>query len=96
MPSWNLFEAQDDSYRESVLPREIKKRVTVEAASTIGWHRWAGDEGAVIGVDRFGASAPGQDVLDHLGFTADHVVATALRILGKHKEAEKGAPLVTA
>jgi transketolase len=53
MPSWNLFEAQEDSYRESVLPREIKKRVTVEAASTIGWHRWAGDEGAVIGVNRF-------------------------------------------
>jgi transketolase len=96
MPSWSLFEAQDDSYRESVLPRGIKKRVTVEAASTIGWHRWAGDEGAVIGVDRFGASAPGQDVLDHLGFTADHVVATALRILGNHKEAEQGAPLVTA
>jgi transketolase len=96
MPSWSLFEAQDDSYRESVLPRGIKKRVTVEAASTIGWHRWAGDEGAVIGVDRFGASAPGQDVLDHLGFTADHVVATALRILGMHKEAEQGAPLVTA
>jgi transketolase len=96
MPSWSLFEAQEDSYRESVLPREIKKRVTVEAASTIGWHRWAGDEGAVIGVDRFGASAPGQDVLDHLGFTVDHVVATALRILGKHKEAGRGAPLVTA
>jgi transketolase len=96
MPSWSLFEAQEDSYRESVLPREIKKRVTVEAASTIGWHRWAGDEGAVIGVDRFGASAPGRDVLDHLGFTADHVVATALRILGKHKEAGRGVPLVTA
>ena len=63
MPSWNLFEAQDESYRESVIPRSIKKRVTVEAASPIGWHRWTGDEGAVIGVERFGASAPGQDVL---------------------------------
>jgi transketolase len=89
MPSWSLFEAQEDSYRESVLPRGIKKRVTVEAASPIGWHRWAGDEGAVIGVERFGASAPGQDVLDHLGFTADHVAAAALRLLGKNNEADR-------
>jgi transketolase len=84
MPSWSLFEAQDASYRESVLPRNIKKRVTVEAASPIGWHRWAGDEGAVIGLKRFGASAPGQEVLDHLGFTADHVASAALRLLGKN------------
>ena len=79
MPSWNLFEEQDASYRESVLPQSIKKRVTIEAASPLGWRRWAGDEGAVIGVERFGASAPGQEVLDHLGFTADHVAAAALR-----------------
>jgi len=88
MPSWSLFEAQEDAYRESVLPRGIKKRVTVEAASPIGWHRWAGDEGAVIGVERFGASAPGQEVLAHLGFTADHVAAAALRLLGKNNEAD--------
>jgi transketolase len=100
MPSWSLFEAQDESYRESVLPRSIRKRVTVEAASPIGWHRWAGDEGAVIGVERFGASAPGQEVLAHLGFTADHVAAAALRLLGKNNEADleygSEAPLVTA
>ena len=53
----------------------------MEAGSPIGWHRWAGDEGVVIGVERFGASAPGQDVLTHLGFTADHVAAAALRLL---------------
>jgi transketolase len=88
MPSWSLFEAQDDSYRESVLPRGIKKRVTVEAGSPIGWHRWAGDEGTVIGVERFGASAPGQDVLTHLGFTADHVASAALRLVGKNNEAD--------
>jgi transketolase len=87
-PSWSLFEAQDDSYRESVLPRSVKKRVTVEAASPLGWHRWAGDEGAVIGVERFGESAPGQDVLAHLGITADHVAAAALRLLGKNNEAD--------
>jgi transketolase len=88
MPCWSLFEGQEESYRESVLPRGIKKRVTIEAASPIGWHRWAGDEGVVIGVDRFGASAPGQDVLDHLGFTADHVAAAALRVLGRNSEAD--------
>jgi len=100
MPSWSLFEAQDESYRESVLPRSIKKRVTVEAASPIGWHRWAGDEGTVIGVERYGASAPGQDVLNHLGFTVDHVTAAALRLLGKNNEADRvngaEATLVTA
>jgi transketolase len=100
MPSWSLFEAQEDSYRESVLPRGIKKRVTVEAGSPVGWHRWAGDEGSVIGVERFGASAPGQEVLAHLGFTADHVAATALRLLGKNNEADleygSVATLVTA
>jgi transketolase len=100
MPSWSLFEAQDASYRESVLPRGIRKRVTVEAASPLGWRQWAGDEGAVIGVERFGASAPGQEVLAHLGFTADHVTATALRLLGKNNEADREfgsqATLVTA
>jgi len=88
MPCWSLFDAQEESYRESVLPAGIKKRVTVEAGSPIGWHRWAGDEGTVIGVERFGASAPGQDVLTHLGFTADHVTAAALRLLGKNNEAD--------
>jgi transketolase len=89
MPSWNLFEGQEESYRESVLPRGIKKRVTVEAASPLGWRQWAGDEGTVIGVERFGASAPGQEVLDHLGFTADHVAAAALRLFGRNEEADQ-------
>jgi transketolase len=89
MPSWNLFENQDEPYRESVLPRRIRKRVTIEAASPIGWHKWAGDEGLVIGVERFGASAPGQDGFNHLGFTADHVAAAALRVLGGDTETEQ-------
>jgi transketolase len=83
MPSWELFAAQDESYRDSVLPKKIKKRVAVEAASPLGWHRWTGDEGAIIGLERFGASAPGEEVLEHLGFTVDNVVATALRILNR-------------
>ena len=60
MPSWNLFEAQDEAYRESVLPKAMKHRVTMEAAATMGWHKWAGDEGTVIGIDHYGASAPGE------------------------------------
>lgn len=89
MPSWDLFDAQDESYRESVLPKSIKKRVTVEAGSPIGWHRWAGDEGVVIGVEHFGASAPGPDVFAHLGITAEHVTAAALRTLGRNAEADR-------
>lgn len=89
MPSWNLFEAQDEAYRESVLPKAIKQRVTVEAASTFGWRRWAGDEGTTIGIDQFGASGPGDQVMKHFGFTSEHVCAAALRQLGRHEEAAK-------
>jgi transketolase len=89
MPSWNLFAAQDEAYRESVLPKAIKKRVTVEAASTFGWHRWATDEGTIIGLDHYGASAPGQEILKNFGFTAEHVTSAALRLLGRNQEADK-------
>jgi transketolase len=89
MPSWSLFEAQDGSYRESVLPKSIRKRVTVEAASPLGWRQWAGDEGAIIGINRYGASAPGDEIFKHLGLTAEHVTAEALRLLGRTAEADK-------
>ena len=94
MPSWDLFEAQDPSYRESVLPKSIRKRVTVEAASSLWLASWAGDEGTIIGLDRYGASAPGDEILRHLGFTAEHVTAEALRLLGRTAEAdlEDGQP----
>jgi transketolase len=88
MPSWELFAAQDEAYREGVLPKRIKARVTVEAASPLGWHRWAGDEGVVIGLERFGASAPGEVVLQHLGFTPEHVTSATLRVLGRTAEAD--------
>ena len=84
MPCWSLFEAQPAAYQESVLPRGVRRRVTVEAGSTFGWHRWAGDEGVSIGVDRFGASAPGEVVMKNLGFTEENVVATALRLFAQH------------
>jgi len=89
MPSWELFSAQDPSYREQVLPKSVRKRVTVEAASPLGWRQWAGDEGTVIGLERYGASAPGDEILRRLGFTPERVAAAALRLVGKSAEADK-------
>jgi transketolase len=91
MPSWELFAAQDEAYRERVLPKQMPKRVAVEAASPLGWTRWTGDERAVIGIERFGASAPGEEVLEHLGFTVENVVRTALRVM--NTEPRAGAAL---
>ena len=88
MPSWTLFDAQNEVYRESVLPAAVMKRVTVEAGSSLGWHRWA-SEGIVIGIDRYGASAPGEEIMKHLGFTAGHVTSAALRLMGRIEEAYK-------
>ena len=82
MPSWELFEAQDAGYKESVLPKAVTKRVSVEAASSFGWHKYIGMEGAAVSIDRFGASAPGGVCLEKFGFTADNVLATAKKLLG--------------
>ena len=87
----NLFEAQDAAYRESVLPKAVRARVTVEAGTTFGWDRWAGTDGITIGLDRFGASAPGDEVMKRLGFRAETVTAAALRTLGRNAEADKEA-----
>jgi transketolase len=73
MPSWELFEAQSQEYRDSVLPPSIPARLAVEAGVTQGWHRYVGDRGDVIGVDRFGASAPGPVLMREYGFTVDNV-----------------------
>jgi len=81
MPSWELFEAQPDAYREAVLPADVGARVSVEAASPFGWERYVGPEGAIIGVNHFGASAPGPEVMKHFGFTVEQVVATAHSVL---------------
>jgi len=89
MPSWELFKWQDEGYRESILPRSIKKRITVEAGSTMGWAQWAGDEGTIIGIDHYGASAPGGEIMKNFGFTAEHVTSAALRMLGRNEEADK-------
>jgi transketolase len=81
MPSWELFEQQPQAYRDAVLPPAVHARVSVEAAASFGWDRWVGPDGAIIGIDRFGASAPGPTVLKELGFTADHVVDVAKTVL---------------
>jgi transketolase len=81
MPSWELFDAQPRAYRDAVLPPAVRARVSVEAASPFGWERYVGGDGVVIGVDRFGASAPGPVVMREYGFTAGHVVAAVKRLL---------------
>jgi transketolase len=83
MPSWELFEKQPQEYRDSVLPPEIKKRVAIEAGCTQGWHRYVGDEGAIIGLDHFGASAPYQILYEKFGITVDQVIEKALGLLEK-------------
>ena len=82
MPSWELFDAQDETYRESVLPKAVTKRLAVEAASSFGWCRYLGTEGAMISIDRFGVSAPGPVALEKFGYTVDNVVAKAKTLLG--------------
>ena len=82
MPSWELFDAQDAAYQESVLPKAVTKRLAVEAGITMGWCRYVGGEGDVIGVDRFGASAPGGLVMEKFGFTVENVVSKAKALLG--------------
>lgn len=77
MPSWELFEEQDEAYRESVLPKAVTKRLAVEAGSSFGWCRYVGTEGSTISVDRFGVSSPGGVALKNFGYTVDNVVAKA-------------------
>jgi transketolase len=83
MPSWELFDQQPRDYRESVLPQSIRPRLAVEAGLPQGWHYYVGDGGDIIGIERFGASAPGNVVMEKLGFTVDHVVERARALLGK-------------
>jgi len=81
MPSWELFERQPQSYREEVLPPEVTARLAIEAGVPQGWSRYVGDRGDVIGIDRFGASAPYKVLWEKYGFTAENVAARALEML---------------
>ncbi len=84
MPSFELFERQDASYRESVLPAGIRRRLAIEAGAPFSWYRWVGPDGDIMGIARFGMSAPSAHVLKHFGFTAEHVVERALKLEVKH------------
>jgi transketolase len=76
MPCVELFDAQDANYRESVLPSKVTRRLAIEAGTTALWYKYVGLQGAVIGIDRFGASAPAPVIFEKLGFTVDHIVDT--------------------
>jgi transketolase len=77
LPSWDLFEKQPKDYRDAVIPPHVTRRVTVEMGTTLGWERYAGPTGTILGMRTFGASAPMKDLLKHFGFTADAVYQAA-------------------
>ncbi|WP_086348007.1 transketolase [Candidatus Enterococcus clewellii] len=81
LPSFDLFEKQPDSYKEAVLPKAVKKRVSIEMASGFGWERYVGSEGAIISIDRFGTSAPGDTIIKEYGFTVEMVKAAYNKII---------------
>ena len=85
MPCWEVFAEQPRAYRDQVLPREIRARVSVEAGVRFGWERWVGDEGVTVSVDRYGSSAPGEVVMDKLGINVDAVVKAARTALGSSR-----------
>ena len=86
LPSFELFEEQPQSYRDEVIPPHVHARVCVEAGASLGWERYAGDGGAIVALDRFGASAPGATVLANLGFTPERVADEAQRVLTENPE----------
>jgi transketolase len=92
MPSWELFEKQDRHYREEILPPSVNARVTVEAGAVIGWDRYAGPEGTMIGMHTFGDSAPGTSVMRKFGFVADRVLQAAKDQIAKHVESAGKRP----
>jgi transketolase len=91
MPSWEIFEKQDEVYKNFVLPQNIGVRISVEAGVTLGWERYVGFKGASIGIDRFGASAPGETVLEKLGVTPEKVANETLELLGRSERVEEGS-----
>ena len=81
MPCWEFFDAQSDKYKEEVLPAKVTARLSIEAGVSMGWHRYVGDHGDTLAVDRFGASAPGEDVFRDYGFTVENVIKKATKII---------------
>jgi transketolase len=91
-PSWELFDQQDTGYQKQVLPDNIKARMAIEAGRSMGWHRWVGATGKVISIDRFGASAPYEEIYQHFGLTVEAVVEQAIDLLDSdnHSQSDKG------
>ncbi len=83
MPSWELFESQPQAYRDAVLPPAVTARLAVEAGSPLGWFKYVGLGGDVVGMTRFGASAPAKVLFEQFGFTPENVAARALKLAGK-------------
>ncbi len=83
MPSWELFDSQDEEYRNKIFPPEVSARISIEAGVTSGWYKYIGEKGIAIGVDRYGLSAPWEEVYRHMGITASNIVKKALKLLGK-------------
>ena len=81
MPSTELFDAQPDGYRDSVLPASCEVRVAIEAGATLGWYKYVGLKGSVVGIDRFGASAPYKEIYEKLGVTAENLVGVVLKLV---------------
>jgi len=80
-PSWELFEKQNPAYQQSVLLPEVKKRLAVETGVTMGWERWVGDQGKIIGINRYGASAPAKILMEKFGFTVDNIIDTVVEMM---------------
>jgi transketolase len=82
MPCWELFDEQDETYKESVLPRRVTARISIEAGTTLGWAKYVGAFGVTIGIDHFGASAPYEKLYEAFGLTAQHVIEAAHQFVG--------------
>lgn len=83
MPSWELFLEQTQGYRDEIIPPEVKARLAVETGVELGWRKWVGDKGDIIGIERFGASAPIKETFKHFGFTVENVLERARKLLGR-------------
>src|SRR5690606_5812716 len=84
MPSWDRFEKQDKEYKQSVIPKTVKKRLAIEVGTSFGWDRYTGDEGDILAIDRFGASAPGDRIMEEFGFTADNVADKVKNLINEN------------
>jgi transketolase len=86
MPSWDIFDSQPESYRHDILPPGIQNRISVEAGSTMGWQKYTGAHGINIGIDHFGASAPGKVLFEKFGLMPQRLVAEASRLTEQHQD----------